>query len=125
MCIRDRIIGGSKKRNMAHDLIQYIDSSIFVAKKFDPKKDYRVLLAVDDSPGTKKAVKFGVRVAQAFNIPLDLLTISKKDNFGEGYKQAAARAAKLMRRSGSTVWLVLAVFFSLLVPHSVICLFFG
>ena len=67
---------------MAHDLIQYIDSSIFVAKKFDPKKDYRVLLAVDDSPGTKKAVKFGVRVAQAFNIPLNLLTISKKDNFG-------------------------------------------
>ena len=94
------IIGGSRKRNMAHDLIQYIDSSIFVAKKFDPKKDYRVLLAVDDSPGTKKAVKFGVRVAQAFNVPLDLLTISKKDNFGEGYKQAAARAAKLMRRSG-------------------------
>ena len=94
------IIGGSRKRNMAHDLIQYIDSSIFVAKKFDPKKDYRVLLAVDDSPGTKKAVKFGVRVAQAFNIPLDLLTISKKDNFGEGYMQAAARAAKLMRRSG-------------------------
>ena len=45
------IIGGSRKRNMAHDLIQYIDSSIFVAKKFDPKKDYRVLLAVDDSPG--------------------------------------------------------------------------
>tara|TARA_B100001123_G_C15108777_1_gene946608 strand:- start:96 stop:980 length:885 start_codon:yes stop_codon:yes gene_type:complete len=94
------IIGGSGKRNMAHDLIQYIDSSIFVAKKFDPNKNYRILLAVDDSPGTKKAIKYGLRVAQAFNISIDLLTVSKKDSFGDGYKKAASYAAKFMRRSG-------------------------
>ena len=94
------IIGGSGKRSMAHDLIQYIDSSIFIVNNFNVKQDYRILLAVDDSSGTAKAVKYGVRVAQAFGIDVDLVTISRDDHFGEGYKNASARAAKLMRRSG-------------------------
>jgi len=94
------IIGGSGKRSMAHDLIQYIDSSIFIVNNFNLKQDYRILLAVDDSSGTAKAVKYGVRVAQAFGIDVDLVTISRDNHFGEGYKNASARAAKLMRRSG-------------------------
>jgi nucleotide-binding universal stress UspA family protein len=94
------IIGGSGKRRMAHDLIQYIDSSIFIVKKFDPDRKYRILLAVDDSLGTRRAVKYGVRVAQAFDIGVDLLTVSKQEQFKEGYKNAADHAAKLMRRSG-------------------------
>ena len=40
------IIGGSGKRSMAHDLIQYIDSSIFIVNNFNLKQDYRILLAV-------------------------------------------------------------------------------
>jgi len=94
------IIGGSGKRSMAHDLIQYIDSSIFIVNNFNVKQDYRILLAVDDSSGTAKAVKYGVRVAQAFGIHVDLVTISRDNHFGEGYKNASARAVKLMRRSG-------------------------
>ena len=94
------IIGGSGKRSMAHDLIQYIDSSIFIVNNFNVKQDYRILLAVDNSPGTAKAVKYGIRVAQAFGIDVDLVTISKDEYFGEGYKNASARAEKLMRRSG-------------------------
>ena len=85
---------------MAHDLIQYIDSSIFIVNNFNSKQDYRILVAVNDSSGTAKAVKYGVRVAQAFGIDVDLVTISRDDHFGEGYKKASARAAKLMRRSG-------------------------
>ena len=94
------IIGGSGKRRMAHDLVQYIDSSIFIVKNYQPKQTYRILMAVDDSPRTQKALKFAVRVAQAFNIGVDLLTVSKKDHFGKGYKNAAEKAAKFMRRSG-------------------------
>ena len=94
------IIGGSGKRSMAHDLIQYIDSSIFIVNNFNLKQDYRILVAVNDSSGTAKAVKYGVRVAQAFGIDVDLVTISRDDHFGEGYKNASGRAAKLMRRSG-------------------------
>ena len=73
------IIGGSGKRSMAHDLVQYIDSSIFVVNNFNRKHTYRILLAVDDSKGNKKAVKFAVRVAQAFNICLLYTSPSPRD----------------------------------------------
>ena len=94
------IIGGSGKRDMAHDMIQYIDSSIFVVNNFNKNENYKILLAVDDSPGTAKAVKFGVRVAQAFNIQVKIVTISKDEHFSEADKKASAKAEKMMRRSG-------------------------
>jgi nucleotide-binding universal stress UspA family protein len=94
------IIGGSQKRRMAHDLIQYIDSSIFVVNQIDTNRTYRILLAVNDSKGTKKAVRFGARVAQSFDIGVDILTVSKKEHFGANYKNAAELAGKFMRRCG-------------------------
>ncbi len=94
------IIGGSGKRSMSHDMIQYINSSIFIVNNFNKDIDYRILLAVDDSPGTSKAVKYGVRVAQEFNIKVEIITISKDENFSEGYKRASSNAAKMMRRCG-------------------------
>ena len=94
------IIGGSGKRSMAHDMIQYIDSSIFIVNNFNQNENYKILLAVDDSPGTAKAVKYGVRGAQAFNIKVDLITISKDEHLEDGYKKASDNAAKMMRRSG-------------------------
>ncbi len=94
------IIGGSGKRSMAHDLIQYIDSSIFVVNNFNQEQQYRILLAVDDSPGNAKAVKLGVRVAQAFKIEVDLVTIIKEKEISDKYRNASLRAEKMMRRSG-------------------------
>ena len=94
------IIGGSKKRRMAHDLVQYIDSSIFVVKEFNHEIEYRLLMATDDSIGTKKAVKFGARVSQAFDMPVDILTVSKKNFFGSGYRGASKKASTLVRRAG-------------------------
>ena len=93
------IIGGSQKRRMAHNLIQYIDSSIFVVNKYDLNQKYKILIAVDDSPNTRKAVKYGTRVSQAFNVPVEMITVSKKDEFGDGYTNAANWAKKFLRRS--------------------------
>ena len=94
------IIGGSGKRRMAHDLVQYIDSSIFVVNNFNKKQTYRILLAVDDSKGNKKAVKFAVRVAQAFNIAVDIVSISNKEKISEKFHSVSLRAEKMMRRIG-------------------------
>ncbi len=94
------IIGGSQKRRMAHDLVQFIGSSIFVVNRFDYNMTYGLLVPVNDSRSTPKAVKYAVRVAQAFDIPVDLVTISRKDTFGPGYKKASDRAAVMMRRAG-------------------------
>ena len=93
------IIGGSQKRRMAHNLIQYIDSSIFVVNKYDLNQKYKILIAVDDSPNTRKAVKYGTRVSQSFNVPVEMITVSKKDEFGDGYTNAANWAKKFLRRS--------------------------
>ncbi|MFQ6677103.1 MAG: universal stress protein [Fidelibacterota bacterium] len=93
------IIGGSRKRRMAHDLIQFIDSSIFVVNQIDLNQSYRILLAVDDSRGTNRAVKFGAKVAHSYGIGVDILTVSKREHFGKGYKNAAERAGKFMSRS--------------------------
>ncbi|HIM73912.1 MAG TPA: universal stress protein [Candidatus Marinimicrobia bacterium] len=94
------IIGASKKRRMIHDLIQYIDSSIFVVKNYQREKHYKMLLAVNDAPNTKKAVKYGVRVAQSFDLYTTAVTISSTADFREDYKKASAWADKFLRRSG-------------------------
>ena len=94
------IIGGSQKRRMAHDLIQYLDSSIFVVNQYDQNKSYKLLIAVDDSLHTEKAVKYGVRVSQAFEIEVELITVSKTGSFRKGYTHATENAEKLMRRMG-------------------------
>lgn len=94
------IIGGSKKRRMAHDLVQYIDSSIFVVNNFLPHQEYRLLQAVDDSKGTAKALDYGSQVAKAFKLPVDVLTVSKRDTFGKGYMGAHRKALRTFEEVG-------------------------
>ena len=93
------IIGGSKKRRMAHDLVQFIDSSILVAKQIDFDKPYRILLPVDDSKGTLKAVIFGIQIAKAYKLEVDVLTVSKRQRFGAGYRGASDRACRYLNNA--------------------------
>jgi len=92
------IIGGSQKRRMAHDLIQYLDSSIFVVNQYDHTKPYKLLVAVNDSHNTSKAVKYGVRVSQAFDVNVDLVTVSRTGTFKAGYHRAVNKAERLLKR---------------------------
>ena len=92
------IIGGSSKRSLAHDFIEYIESSILIVNSFNLDKNYRILLAVDDAPGTANAVKYAVRVAQAFKIKVDLINISKDVHLKKGDNKGINRARKMLRR---------------------------
>lgn len=94
------VIGRSVKRRMAHDLVQYIDSSIYVARDLLPFKDFRLLQAVDDSKGTAKALLYGSQVAKAFKMPVDVLTVSKRDSFGRGYMGAHKKALQTFKNVG-------------------------
>ncbi len=94
------VIGRSKKRRMAHDLVQYIDSSIYVARDLLPFKEFRLLQTVDDSKGTAKALLYGSQVAKAFNMPVDVLTVSKRDSFGKGYMGAHKKAIRTFEKVG-------------------------
>ena len=94
------IIGGSQKRRMAHDLIQYLDSSIFLVNKYTDKKPYRLLIAINNSARSQKVVKYGVRISQAFNIPIDLLTVLKPKFSNKSSLKYFYKAEKFFRRIG-------------------------
>lgn len=98
------IIGGSQgKRKMAHDLIQYLPSSIFVARNLNLRKKYKLLLLVDDSELTEKSVRFGAEIAKTEKWEIRTLTVSKNDRFGPGYTGAAKKAKKYLEKQGLTV----------------------
>ena len=54
---------------------------------------------MDNSAATKKAVKYGIRIAQAFNIEVDVINVSMTDEFKDDYKNASDWASKFLRRS--------------------------
>lgn len=91
------IIGGSKKRRMAHDLVQYLPTSIFVVQNLDSSKQYKLLLCVDDSKATKSAVRFGATIAKNQGMFVNTLTVSKTTLFGKGYKGAAKAAGRYLK----------------------------
>jgi len=87
------IIGGSQnKQHLAHSIIQYLPSSVFVLQKFAPRKKYKLLLLVDDSQATAKSVEWGALIAQKLGWPVKTLTVSKTKLFGPGYQGAADMA---------------------------------
>ena len=92
------IIGGSKKRSMSHDLIQYINSSIFIVKNYNPKNQYKLLLVIDESPNIKKVLKYGIRIAKEFSIELTLISIEGSKQFSKKYENLIRYVDKLLRR---------------------------
>lgn len=84
------VIGGSQnKRHLAHSIIQYLPSSVFVLQQFNPRKKYKILLLVDDSAATQKSVEWGALIANKLGWPVRTLTVSKTKRFGPGYQGAA------------------------------------
>ena len=69
-----------------------------IVNNFNLKKQYRILLCVDNSKGTAKAIKYGVRVAQAFKTEITLLTVSKDGSLKTSFKNAIKRAKIMLRR---------------------------
>ena len=94
------IVGKSQKRNMFHDLLQYINSSILVVNQYNDEKFTRVLLPVDGSPGTMKVAKYGIRVAIAYNIGIDILTVMDNNGSNKDGSLKISKVTKLIRRSG-------------------------
>ncbi|UCH10175.1 MAG: universal stress protein [Fidelibacterota bacterium] len=92
------IVGGGSRRRLTKQLVQFVDTSILFVKDFEPERNYRVLLCVDDSQATKRAVVFGTRLAQHLKTHVDLLTVSKTQRFGKGYRGAAKWAERYLAR---------------------------
>ena len=94
------IVGKSQKRNMSHDLLQYINSSILVVNEYDNEKFKRVLIPVDNLGGSMKAAKYGIRVALAYDIGIDIFTVDNDKASIDHETKKIAKIKKLIRRSG-------------------------
>ncbi|MFB0516421.1 MAG: hypothetical protein ACETWG_07445, partial [Candidatus Neomarinimicrobiota bacterium] len=92
------IVGGGGRKRLTRQLVQFVDTSILFVKNFDPDWNYKVLLCVDDSQATRRAVVFGATVAQHFKTQVNLLTVSKTPRFGKGYRGAARWAQRYLER---------------------------
>ena len=94
------IVGKSQKRNMSRDLIQYINSSILVVNQYDDENFNRVLLPVDNFPGSMKAAKYGIRVALSYNVGIDILNVLDENESKVEDSSSVSKIIKLIRRSG-------------------------
>ena len=94
------IVGKSQKRNMSHDLLQYINSSILVVNHYDNEKFKRVLLPINNEDGSMKAAKYGIRVALAYDIGIDILTVSNDQTSINDENKQVDKIKKIIRRSG-------------------------
>ena len=94
------IVGKSQKRNMSHDLLQYINSSILVVNQYDNEKFKRVLLPINNEGGSMKAAKYGIRVALAYDIGIDIFTVSNDQAPLNDENKQIDKIKKIIRRSG-------------------------
>ena len=94
------IVGKSQKRNMSHDLIQYINSSILVVNEYDDENFNRVLLPVDNFPGSMKAAKYAIRVAMSYDVGIDILNVLDENKSKNEDNSNVSKIIKLIRRSG-------------------------
>ncbi len=92
------IVGGGSAKRLTSQLVQFIDTSLLFVKNFDPEWNYKLLLCVDDSQATRRAIKFGATVAQHFNTSIKLVTASKTKLFGDDYRAAAEWAKRYLQR---------------------------
>ena len=92
------IVGKSQKRNMSHDLLQYIDSSILVVNQYRNDDFSRVLLPIYNSTGIIKVAKYCIKIANAYGIGIDMINFAKDENKSIDSK-IVNKVSKLIRRA--------------------------
>ena len=94
------IIGKSRKRNMSHDLLQYINSSVLIVNNYQNEKFDKILLPLNDSSGMMKVAKYAIRVSLALKVSIEILTVTNKKDSDVVNRSKIDKLIKLIRRSG-------------------------
>ena len=94
------ILGKSRKRNMSHDLLQYINSSVLIVNNYDNQKFDKILLPLNNADGMMKVAKYAIRVAMALNVGIDIFTVINKKSLNQERSYNIKKVIKLIRRSG-------------------------
>lgn len=94
------VVGGGSRKRLARRLVQFVDTSLLFVKNYDPDLKYKLLLCVDDSGATRRAVSFAARVAYFLQTEIKAVTVSKTKKFGPGYTAAANWAQRYLDKTG-------------------------
>ena len=94
------IMGSPRRKRMTNKISQFLDTSIFFVKNFNPNWNYKILLCVDDSRATKRAVILSTRISKQFDAEIISLTVSKTSFLGKGYRNAHTWAERYLKRGG-------------------------
>ena len=92
------MIGSPKRKRMIHQLIQFLNTSIFIVKNFNSSWNYKILLCVDNSKATKRAIIYGARISKQFNSEIKIITVSNTSFIKSEFKIAHKWAEKYLKR---------------------------
>ena len=69
------IIGGGGNKGIHNNLIQFIDSAVFVVKNYSVSKKYKILLPVNDSKGSEKAIDTAINFAKSYKLTVEIVAV--------------------------------------------------
>ena len=93
------IIGGGSNKGMHHDLVQFIDSSVLVVKNYSLKKEYKILLPVNNSIGSNNAIEIAEQFAKANKLKVEIFNVLENKPSDENLKKILEKTAKRFSKS--------------------------
>ena len=94
------IIGGGGNKGMHHKLVQFIDSSVMVVKNYSVNKKYKILLPVNNSLGSNKAIEIAQQFAKSQKLSVEIITVLENKSSDEELKNILAKTKKRLTNAG-------------------------
>ena len=94
------IIGGGNNKGMHHDLVQFIDSSVLVVKNYSVKKQYKILLPVNNSKGSNKAIEIAEQFAKSNKLFVEIVTVLENKSSDNTLKKILERTEEKFSNAG-------------------------
>ncbi len=94
------IVGGGGNKGMHHNLVQFIDSSVMVVKNYSVNKQYKILLPVNNSLGSNKAIDIAQQFAKSKKLPVEIITVLENKPSDDKLKNILNKTQKRFTKEG-------------------------
>lgn len=94
------IIGGGGNKGMHHKLVQFIDSSVMVVKNYSVNKKYRIVLPVNNSMGSNKAIEIAEKFAKSKKLPIEIITVLENKSSDEKLRTILRKTEQKLTNAG-------------------------
>ena len=94
------IIGGGGNKGVHHKLVQFIDSSVMVVKNYSVNKKYKILLPVNNSMGSNKAIEIAQQFAKSKKLAVEIITVLENKSSDEQLKNILDKTERRFTKAG-------------------------